>query len=129
MKWFTVALLLGSGLLISGCLRLPSGGIVGIRSATDKSVVYRGTIDQVEAGVRDALKEMGGKEKDSPRKEEANGPRSIFGMTADHDEITITMKPKSNAEVLVEVRVGRFGSKSKAERYHATLMKYLKAVL
>ena len=129
MKCFVWVLCIVVLVVANGCLPLIGGGVAGIREFTDKAVTYRGSIEQVEIACRKALKERGGVVKKVSREEKQGGNRTIRGKTYDGDPITIDMEPISPNEVEIEVRIGRIGSKTRAEVFHATLMKYIKAVL
>ncbi|MHC4886176.1 MAG: DUF3568 family protein [Planctomycetota bacterium] len=129
MRAVLLGLAVGILMMSSGCLMLLGGGTAGVRELTDKVVTYQGTVDQVEAACRKTLKERGGMVKEVSREEKKGGKRTLRGKTYDGVPITIDMEPISPKEVEVEVRVGRIGSKSRAETFHATLMKHLKAVL
>ena len=128
MRYVITAVLLGFAVIGSGCIPLIAGGGAGVRELTDKVVTYQGSITQAEAAARKALTERGGTVKEVTREEKTGGERTLRGKTYDSTPITIDMKPISPKEVEIEVRVGRIGSKSRAEAFHSTLKKYLKPI-
>jgi hypothetical protein len=117
-------------LISAGCLAaVAGGGAAGVRELTDKSVTYRGDIDAVYKAVRQTLvKDLGGRVKEVVTEEGKDGDRTIRGRTYDGEAITIDMEPTSPSSVLVEVRVGRIGSKARAKEVHSAIQKHLKPI-
>lgn len=114
-------------LCCSGCLAvLAGGGAVGVRELTDKAVIYAGDIRAVENAVNKAMADLGATTKETVRETKKGGDVTIRGRTYDGEHLTIDMEPTSPSSVLVEIRVGRIGSKKRAKEFHQAIQKYLK---
>ncbi len=110
-----------------GCLPVIVGaGAAAVREATDVARTYKGNINAVENGVRRAMKDLGAKVVELVAEEGKAGRRTIRGRTFDNEHLTIDMEPTSPSSALVEIRVGRIGSKERAKEFHEALQKYLK---
>lgn len=117
--------------IFSGCLFLAAaagGGGAGVREITDKSVVYQGDIESVNKAINKAIKELGATVKETVTESGEKGDRTIRGKTYDDEVLTIDMEPTSPKSTNVEVRVGRIGSKKRAEEFHKAIAKYAKPV-
>ncbi len=110
-----------------GCLPVIVGaGTAMVREATDVARMYKGNINAVENGVKRAMKDLGAKVVELVVEEGKAGRRTIRGRTFDNDHLTIDMEPTSPNSALVEIRVGRIGSKERSREFHEALGKYLK---
>jgi outer membrane murein-binding lipoprotein Lpp len=113
-----------------GCMMLAAGagGTAGVRELTDKVVTYQGDVKALENAVEKMMKDMGATRKETVREEGDAGKLTIRARTFDDEHLTIDMEPSTPSTTMVEIRVGRIGSKVRAEEFHAKLQKYAKPV-
>ncbi len=132
MRFLLLVCVMCSVALTSGCLPLVAAGagaVAVVRENTDQDVIYNGSIDAVEKAVRKAMKDLGCSVKEVVRKEGKKGTVvTIRGRTSDGEHLTIDLEPSSPHSVLVDVRVGVIGTRSRAQEVHAAIRKYLKPV-
>ena len=130
MRLFLLGLLLGVVVVGSGCIPVlvaaGAGAAAVVRENTDEAVMYRGNINSVENGVSKAMLELGATLFEKVVEPGRGGYRTFRGETFDGEALTIDMEPTSPSNVMVEVRVGRIGSKQRAVEFHRAIQKYLR---
>ncbi|MBN2713542.1 MAG: DUF3568 family protein [Planctomycetes bacterium] len=116
--------------VLGGCLAVVAGaGTAGVREITDKVTTYKGDANSLEQACRKAVADLGGSIKEVEREEEKGGNITLRGRTYDDEHLTIDIEPTSPSSAEIEVRVGRIGSKKRAEEIHVAIQKYAKTVM
>lgn len=111
----------------AGCLPIVVGaGTAVVREMTDVALIYRGNINAVRNGVEKAVKDLGASVVERVAEEGKAGRHTIRARTFDGEHLTIDMEPTSPSSVMVEIRVGRIGSKARAQEFHKAIQKYVK---